>query len=158
MITVYLETSVVSYLTARPSSDPTTGTWQRVTREWWAQARQKYRLCTSELTVIEAAVGDPQASRKRLEVLAPVERLVVDPEVESLAALLTQHHGIPRAAKADALHVALTAVHGIDILLTWNFRHIDNPLRKPLIRRICFEAGYNCPEICTPMELQDEIV
>ena len=64
--------------------------------------------------------------------------------------------GIPGMAKADALHVAVAAVHGVDYLLTWNCRHIDNATRKPIIRAICVSAGYFYPEICTPMELLTE--
>jgi hypothetical protein len=76
--------------------------------------------------------------------------------VQELAELLISEGGIPTSAEADALHVAVAAVHRIDYLLTWNCRHIDNAAKKPIIRSICIGAGYPYPEICTPMELLPE--
>jgi hypothetical protein len=53
----------------------------------------------------------------------------------------------------DSLHIAVFAVHGIDYLLTWNYRHIDNAETKPIIRKVCLANSYSYPEICTPREL-----
>ena len=80
----------------------------------------------------------------------------MDEEVQTFAERLILEGGIPEVAKADALHVAVAAVHGMDYLLTWNCRHIDNATRKPIIRAICATAGYSYPEICTPLELLPE--
>ena len=85
-----------------------------------------------------------------------IAELAIDEEVQQLAELLISEGGIPAAAGADALHVAVAAVHHIDYLLTWNCRHIDNATKKPVIRAICTNAGYSYPEICTPMELLPE--
>ena len=80
----------------------------------------------------------------------------IDEEVQMLAGELISKGGVPSSAKADALHIAVAAVHRIDYLLTWNFRHIDNATKKPILRSICVSVGYACPEICTPMELLQE--
>ena len=156
MKSVYLETSIPSYLTARPSRDVRAAAWQELTVQWWDTARRRYDLYTSELVVAEAREGDPAAVKRRLDALRGVPELVVDAEVEALAAKLIADGGFPSAAEFDALHVALAAVHAVDFLLTWNCRHINNADTKPTIRSICILAGYACPEICTPQELLPE--
>ncbi|MCI5144782.1 MAG: DNA-binding protein, partial [Candidatus Electrothrix sp. AR3] len=122
----------------------------------WDEARSTYELFTSELTVVEASAGNPEAAARRLEAIADLAKLPIDEEVKVLAELLIAKGGIPAAAEADALHVAVAAVHSIDYLLTWNCRHIDNAANKPIIQKICAATGYVCPEICTPMELMPE--
>lgn len=153
---VYIETSIPSYLTARPSRDVRAAAWQQITTEWWDTARQDYEIFTSGLTMIEAAARNPDAAERRLAVLREIPELKIDEEVQELAELLISEGGIPTSAEADALHVAVAAVHRIDYLLTWNCRHIDNAAKKPIIRSICIGAGYPYPEICTPMELLPE--
>jgi predicted nucleic acid-binding protein len=156
MKSLYLETSVVSYLASRPSRDLRAVAWQQITSQWWAQERAKYELCTSELVVSEAAAGDREAAEARLDVLEGVEEIPINEEVKAFAAKLIDSGAVPPGAEADALHIAVACVHEVDYLLTWNFRHIDNAASKPIIRSICAVAGYACPEICTPLELLSE--
>ena len=153
---VYIETSIPSYLTARPSRDVRAAAWQQITSQWWDEARFHYELFTSALVIVEASDGNPEAALRRLESLQGIPELLIDEEAQALAEKLVWEGGMPTVAKADALHVAIAAVHGIDYLLTWNCRHIDNATRKPIIRAICISAGYSYPEICTPMELLPE--
>jgi hypothetical protein len=153
---VYIETSIVSYLTAKPSRDVRAAAWQQITSQWWEDVRPDYDLFTSELVIVEIAAGNPEAAARRLEALQGIAELSIDGEVKELADQLISKAGFPLGAEADALHVAVAAVHRIDYLLTWNFRHIDNAAKKPIIRSICFAAGYSYPEICTPMELLQE--
>ena len=153
---VYIETSIPSYLTARPSRDVRAVAWQQITGQWWDEARADYELFTSELVIVEASAGNPESAARRLEALEGIAELPIDEEVQDLAEQLISQGGLPSAAEADALHVAVAAVHRIDYLLTWNFRHIDNAAKKPIIRSICAAAGYSCPEICAPMELLQE--
>lgn len=153
---VYIETSIVSYLTARPSRDLRAAAWQQITTQWWTTERSKYELVTSELVVAEASVGDRQAANSRLEVLANIAGLPVDEEARILAAQLVERGGVPPEAEIDALHIAVACVHEVDYLLTWNCRHINNAATKPLVRSICVTVGYSCPEICTPLELLAE--
>jgi predicted nucleic acid-binding protein len=156
MRTVYIETSVVSYLTSRPSRDIRIAAWQEITTQWWEQERAKYELLTSELVIVEAAGGDEDSARKRLDRLDGIPVLVIDNVTKQFAARLIHDGGVPSEAQADALHIAVAAIHGLDYLLTWNCRHIDNAATKPLIRSICAVVGYPCPEICTPLELLSE--
>ena len=150
---IYIETSIPSYLTSKPSRDVRAAAWQQLTSQWWEEVQPNYDLFTSELVIAEAAAGDPTASVRRLESLAGIPELLIDEETEKLAAKLISKGGIPRSAESDALHVAVSAAHGIDFLLTWNCRHINNAATKPILRSICAAAGYVCPEICTPLEL-----
>jgi hypothetical protein len=106
--------------------------------------------------MVEASAGHPEAARRRLEALQGIAELPIDQEVQALADRLVSQGGVPAGAEADALHIAVAAVHRMDYLLTWNFRHIDNAATKPIIRSICTDAGYSCPEICAPMELLPE--
>ena len=154
--TVYIETSIPSYLTARPSRDIRVAAWQQITTQWWDEARADYDLFTSELVMVEASAGNPEAARRRLEALQGIAELPIDQEVQALADRLVSQGGVPAGAEADALHIAVAAVHRMDYLLTWNFRHIDNAATKPIVRSICTDAGYSCPEICAPMELLPE--
>ncbi|QEP42466.1 PIN domain-containing protein [Ectothiorhodospiraceae bacterium BW-2] len=156
--TVYIETSIPSYLTARTSRDIRAAAWQQITQEWWDEARHHYELFTSELTLLEASAGHEEAAKRRLEALETIPELKIDSETQQLAELMITQGGIPAKAQADALHVAIAALHRIDYLLTWNCRHIDNAAKKPIIRAICLQAGYHYPEICTPIELQPENV
>ncbi len=156
MKTVYIETSISSYLTAKPSRDVRATAWQQLTAQWWEQEKPKYELFTSELVLAEAGAGDPAAANRRLDSLRDIRELTVSDEVKTLASRLVADGGIPVHAEADALHVAIAAVHAVDYLLTWNCRHINNAATKPIIRSICAVAGFACPEICTPLELLTE--
>jgi len=159
MKTVYVETSILSYLAARPSRDLLAAARQQVTREWWDAHRARFELFASPLIDQEARRGDPDAARRRVEALGDLPLLEIAEEVYDLAAALIAEGALPSSAGGDAMHIALAAVHGMDYLLTWNCRHIDNAEIKPMVRSICAARGYSCPEICTPEELmgdQDE--
>ena len=154
MRSVYVETSIVSYLTSRPSRDVRAAAWQQITLQWWEQERPMYELFCSELVVAEAEAGDAQAARRRLDTLDNIPELPIDDEAKGLASRLMEEGAVP--SEADALHIAVACVHEIEYLLTWNCRHINNAATKPVIRSICAGAGYTCPEICTPLELLSE--
>jgi len=155
-LSVYIETSIVSYLTARPSRDLRAAAWQQITTQWWTTERVKFELFTSELVIAEASAGDQQAAGSRLKALANIRGLPVDEEVRALADRLIEGGGVPPEAELDALHIAVACVHEVDYLLTWNCRHINNAIMKPIVRSICATVGYPCPEVCTPLELLAE--
>jgi len=154
--TVYIENTIVSYLTARPSRHILAAAWQQVTRDWWQTRRPAFDLRTSELALAEAAAGDQDAAAERLAALDGVPILPLTAAVEELARALLEQRAVPEKANADAVHIAVAAVHGMDYLLTWNCTHIDNAETKPLIRSVCVVGGHSCPEICTPQELMGE--
>jgi len=153
MQTVYIETSIVSYLTARPSRDVLAIARQQVTRQWWETCRQQYDLVVSPLVEDEASRGDPEAAGRRLQIVESLAQIRPTAEVRSFAWKLLTDGALPREAADDAVHIALAVVHRIDYLLTWNCRHIDNAQIKPVVRRLCEKMEHHFPEICTPEEL-----
>ena len=156
MPTVYIETSIVSYLTARPTNDRLAAAWQDATCRWWETQRRRFELFTSSAVVEEAEAGHPEAAARRLAALNGLLRLNVHDDAVALAEKLLAEGALPRRAIDDALHVAISAYHGMDYLLTWNCRHIDNAELKPIMRSVCAVHGYVCPEICTPLELMGQ--
>jgi predicted nucleic acid-binding protein len=158
MRTVSIETSVISYLTGRPSHDLLIAACQQSTRDWWEGCRSRFHLHTSELVIAEARRGDVEIAGKRLDCLRGIPELHVTAESRDLAKALVERGALPQKAQTDALHIAVAAVHHMDLLLTWNCRHIDNPVTKPTVRSVCAVIGYPCPEVCTPIQLLEAIV
>ena len=150
---VYVETSIVSYLAARLSPNLVVAAHQQVTTEWWEERRGRYELFASELVTTEAALGDPLIAARRMAILRGLASLPITAEARELARALTEEGGLPAKAATDALHIALAAYHGVNYLLTWNCAHIANAEIVPLTRSVCVVHGYTCPQICTPEEL-----
>jgi hypothetical protein len=153
--TVYVETTIPSYLTAWPSRDLVRAAHQQITREWWAQ-RTGFDLFTSRLVVQECQAGDAQAAADRLAALAGIPLLEQETEAAELADALLRDVPLPQKAASDALHIATAAVHGMQYLLTWNCTHIANVTLRPRIEAVCRAAGFEPPLICTPEELPTE--
>ena len=150
---VYVETTIVSYLTAWLSRDLIRAAHQQITQEWWQHRRLDFEIFVSEFVINEASLGDKVAAEKRLEALEGILLLDVNLEVEQLAKSLISNKALPAKSVTDALHISVAAVHGIDYLLSWNCKHIANAEMQKIIGKICQENGYNCPIICTPEEL-----
>ncbi len=156
METVYLETTIISYLTAWRSQQTVMAGRQDETRNWWDNHRSRYELFTSQLVLEEAARGDPAAAKRRLEILNGIPVLAQSEETDSLAEKLKIGISLPSKAEYDAYHIAVAAVHGMDYLLTWNCRHIANVKHRLTIESICRSAGFEPPLICTPSELMED--
>ena len=150
---IYVETSVVSYLTAWPSRDVIINGHQQLTQDWWKSGTSGHELCYSAVVWDEASDGDPVAAKQRLEQLENLIEVPVGREVVLLAERLIRVSALPQKAVADAMHVAVCAVNGIEILVTWNCKHIANVQTLDLIEQTCRDAGYKPPRICTPVEL-----
>ena len=150
---VYIETSVISYLTARPSQNAIASACQQITRLWWDARRPEASSFISPYVIEEASNGDPAAVEERLTVLRSIPVLPVAPEIPELAEFLLLGGGLPAKARIDALHIACAAYHDIDVLLTWNCTHIANPARLPVMRGLCAARGFTLPELVTPFEL-----
>src|ERR1039458_3299547 len=136
---LYLETTIPSYLTSRPSRDLIIAGHQQVTIEWWENRRETFQLYISQLVVDEAGAGDPVAALKRLKVLQGLSLLDITPEVAELASSILASGKIPRKAATDAAHIAIAAVHGMDFLVTWNCLHIANAAIAKSLAFICRE-------------------
>ncbi len=150
---VYVETTVVSYLVARPSMDVAVAGHQAVTHKLWPKLTAKYDTYVSALVYGEARRGDPRQAALRIEALQPFALLDIDDEVKALAGDIITNGGVPKEYPEDAIHVAVAAINRIDVLLTWNFAHLNNPFTRLKVRRSVEMRGYNCPEICSPEEL-----
>lgn len=153
---MYIETTIVSYLTARPSRDLVQRAHQQLTRRWWQARRAKFDLYVSPPVVQEAAGGDPRRAQKRLAALKAIPVLEATPEAMQLAAALIGAGAIPKQAAGDAAHVAIATIHGVEYLLTWNCAHIANAAIRSNIERVCRSAGYEPPILCTPEELMED--
>jgi predicted nucleic acid-binding protein len=153
---LYLETTIPSYLTSRPSRDLIIAGHQQVTREWWEKRRGTFQVYISQLVIDEASAGDPAAARERLKTLRDLPLLDLTPEVTELASGILASGKIPRKAATDAAHIAIAAVHGMDFLVTWNCVHIANAANAKALALICRAHACECPVICTPEELMGE--
>jgi predicted nucleic acid-binding protein len=153
--TVYLETTIISYLAALPSRDLIKAARQEVTREWWNTCRGRYAVYTSQVVAREAREGDPDAARRRLELVSGLPLLDVTDEAINLAVSLISKGLLPDTAGDDALHLSVAAVHGVDYLLTWNCTHLANAAFRDDISFWLAENGYDPPSVCTPDELME---
>jgi predicted nucleic acid-binding protein len=153
---IYLETTIASYLSARPSGDLITAAHQQITREWWQTRRTEFDLYVSQIVIQEATGGDENAVQQRLEILKDIPLLSITDKVTGLAAELIKKVPLPPKAQVDALHIAVAVVNGVDYLLTWNCTHIANAVLRNRIENACRSLGYEPPVICTPEELMEE--
>jgi hypothetical protein len=153
---LYVETSVVSYLTGQPSRDIVTAARQQLTREWWQTKRSGFDLYISEYVLTEAGSGDELAVVRRLAALEGIPELELGEETARLAESFLSAGALPQKAAIDALHIAAAVSSGMDFLLTWNFKHLANAALRGLIDRICRSQGYEPCVICTPEELSEE--
>jgi predicted nucleic acid-binding protein len=150
---VYIETTVISYLTARPNRDVVIAGHQKITRDWWQTCRKRFDVVASQLVVREASAGDSRAAQERLEKLATLTLLEVTEEAVSLGQELLSTGAVSKKAAEDALHLAIAVTNGVEYLLTWNCKHLANATMRTKIEDVCRSAGYEPVIICTPEEL-----
>lgn len=153
--TIYLETSIIGYAATRSVADPLINGRLELTRQWLGRARSSpaWKLLISDLVIREISAGDPTAAAERLREVETIELLEITDAVGSLSEQLLLRNAVPRKAGEDALHIALTAVHGVEFLVTWNCTHIANAAMRRAIEQVCRISGYEAPIICTPEEL-----
>ena len=156
MATLYIETSIVSHLRQRPSTQVVMAARQLLTHQWWDGERGNYELVTSQYVIDEASAGDAVLAAQRLESLEGIPLLPLDPEIAGIAQEILSRAILPPKASIDALHIAAVAHHRIQYLLTWNCRHIANARILPRIREALTALGIPVPVICTPEEMVDD--
>ncbi len=152
MPSVYIETSIVSYATARPSNVRHIVVRQEDARRWWAEYSSQYDLFASQAVLDEAAAGDAGAAKQRLQMLQGIPLIPITDAVRDVAAELLARSLLPAKASVDALHVAAAAIGEVDYLLTLNCRHIANARMLPQVYRTLEEFNVSRPLICTPEE------
>ncbi len=153
MSSVYLETSVISYLAANPSRDLVLAAHQQITHDWWNNSRQNFDLFISQSVIEEISIGDPATAQKRLALVHDIQPLALNPTVLELARALITKGPLPQKAADDALHISIAAVHDIDYLLTWNCKHIANLFIQKDLEKIMLRLGFRLPRIGTPEAL-----
>jgi hypothetical protein len=151
--TVYIETSILGYLTARPSRDIVVSANIQITREWWDTRRSDFQLYSSQAVVKETSQGDAAISSQRLEIIRNLALLDLNQSVLDLAEQFLGRSNLPAKADVDAVHIAAATVHGMDYLLTWNCKHIANAQIQGKLAEISLDFGYELPILCTPYEL-----
>jgi len=150
---VYVESSVISYLAARPSRDVVVAGRQAVTWDWWENDRARFNLRISALVEDEISRGDPSAAQRRLAVIEEIPILAATENAQQLSERLIEQKVVPVGSEDDALHIAIASTQSADYLLTWNFKHINNAETKKAIAKIVESLGYVCPTLCSPEEL-----
>ncbi|WP_373528939.1 type II toxin-antitoxin system VapC family toxin [Nostoc sp.] len=151
--TVYIETSILGYLTARSSRDIVVSANIQITREWWDTRRSDFQLYSSQAVVKETSQGDAAIASQRLEILRNFSLLDLNQSVLDLAEQFLGRSNLPAKADVDAVHIATATVHGMDYLLTWNCKHIANAQIQGKLAEISLDFGYELPILCTPYEL-----
>jgi hypothetical protein len=154
MKTVYIETSVVSYLTSKPSRDLIVAAHQQITQEWWENVLlQNFEPCISEVVIEEAGQGDPSAAERRLSKLVGIHIIPTTSETKELATAYLHCLSLPQSAGLDAAHLAIAVLNDVDYLVSWNCKHIANGRVIRLIQEENKNRGLKTPVICTPEEL-----
>lgn len=151
--TVYIETSLIGYLTARTSNNLILMASVEATREWWDTRRTQFELYISQTVLDEVGRGDAEMASRRIEILSDLPLLEVNEAAQDLATQFLSKSNLPNKAADDALHIAIATIYGLDYLLTWNCKHIANAQIQKKLVQISLDAGYELPTICTPYEL-----
>ena len=152
---VYIETSIISYLTSKPSRDLISAAHQQTTSEWWAKVRPNVECYVSPFVIDEASRGDDEYARKRLEAITDFSVLEVNEEIENIAQKYFLALDIPDKAKIDAFHLAIAAWHQMDYVLSWNCKHIASARVQKMLQNANARLGIYIPIVCTPEELME---
>ncbi|MEG4997127.1 type II toxin-antitoxin system VapC family toxin [Microcoleus sp. B4-D4] len=151
--TLYIETSILGYLTARSTKNLILAANIEVTKDWWEYRRSAFTMYISQAVLNEVAQGDTEIAVQRMELLRGVPLLELNQAVRELASQFLTRSNLPPKADIDAIHIAAATVHGLDYLLTWNCKHIANAQIQGKLAEISFDFGYQLPILCTPYEL-----
>ena len=158
MQTVYIETTIPSYLAAHPSSQPSIGDDQKTTHDWWENERSRFRLYTSVFTLDEAGRGDPGAAARRMAFLVSIPKLDIPSGLPPLESDIIKLFRLPPRAETDASHLALAILHRMDYLLTWNCAHLANASHQKDLMEYCNYHNLHVPIICTPESLTQTLI
>ena len=153
---LYMETSIPSFLLAEPSRDLVASARQEITRTWWRRDHARVTVFISDAVIDEAKRGDPAAAKKRIEFLEPFPLLSGTSEVLQLAELYLRKHIVPEKMPDDAVHLAFASAYRIAFLCTWNFKHLANAFVLHRLRELNEKHGLFTPHVCTPEELLGE--
>ena len=154
---IYIESTILSYVVARPARDLLQAARQQLTRDWWDLKREHHELFTSQVVLDEITDGEAEMARQRLKLLRGVPLLELNAAANDLGREVLRSGLLPASADGDAAHIALATVHEMDILLTWNCRHIANVAIQQRLRRLVEQSGYTLPSLATPEEFMNDL-
>ena len=154
---IYIESTIPSYLVARPARDLLQAARQQTSKDWWELKRHQHELFTSEIVLAEIGEGEAAMAKQRLEVMNGITILRVTDETEALTRRILESGLLPLDADRDAAHIALATIYEMDILLSWNCRHIANASIQARLRRLAGQMGLVLPVLCTPDEMTGEL-
>ena len=154
---IYIESSIISDLTSRPNRDVVISARQVITENWWLSQKGNFDLFVSALVIQEISKGDREAAERRLNAVADIPLLGVSQDALLLSEALVVRGAVPKTSEENALHISIAAASGIDFLLTWNFKHINNAHTKAAISAVIEAYGFACPVLCSPEELGAEL-
>jgi len=152
---IYIESSVISYFTARLSKNLIVAAHQQITQEWWDNSLQYFNPFVSPVVIDEISKGDKEAARLRLGKIKNLPLLKVTSDIKKLSENYFSSLQIPQKAEADAYHLAIACWYKIDFLVTWNCTHLANGFIIKQLENINLELGVKTPVICTPEELME---
>ena len=138
---VYIETTIVSYLTAWPSRDIVRLGHQMLTRDWWDTQRNRFETGHQRIDDSRSFGRRCSGGGRTTQSLSGITTLNSSPATEALANALVAAFALPPNRLRDALHIATAAGNGIDYLLTWNCKHLANGLLRKRIEETCSKAG-----------------
>jgi len=150
---VYLDSTIPSYLGSTLSRDALVARCQRITRIWWKRYRRDYEVLVSTRVMAEVTAGAPDLAKERLALVRTMRSLDCEAHHLELARSLLRPGVLPLKARADAEHIAIAACNSVRFLLTWNCQHLANPMIARKIAQICEAHALECPMICTPETL-----
>lgn len=150
---IYLENSVISYYTSRPTSDPIVRVHHDITKNWWPIATKRYNTFISQMVIDEAAQGDPSAVKKRLEEIKDFIVLEITEDIRNLSKIYEVELKIPPKSIGDTVHLAVACLNNIDYLVTWNCTHICNGEIIKKLSKLNKKLDIHMPIICTPEQL-----
>ena len=153
MESVYIETTILSYLVSRPSRDLIVAARQELTREWRTNSRPSFECVLSQIVLDEISAGDSAHAAKRLHQARDLPALAVNQHCADLAQSYPVRGYIPQGEVRDALHIAVAVIWKVDYLLTWNCKHIANAHALRQLRKFSESQGHEFPQVCTPDEL-----
>jgi predicted nucleic acid-binding protein len=156
--TLYLETTILSYLLARLSRDILTLARQQLTRDWWEYEHNKYEIVISTLvqTTLEESPSDLRDAPA--EYLRSCKILPASSKIDQRAVEILQELPTPSISEADAHHLACAMIHEIEYFLTWQFKTLANAFVRRRLDGICRQHGWFMPTIGTPEHMMSDDV
>ena len=154
---IYIESTIPSYVVVRPARDLLQAARQQLTKDWWDLKRENHELFTSQVVLDEITAGEAAMARQRLKLLRGVPLLEPSAAANDLGREILRSGLLPASADSDAAHIALATVHEMDVLLTWNCRHIANVAIQQRLRRLAEQNGYTLPALATPEEFMNDL-